>query len=97
MPRCNGPLMVTHIDGREEQVDHHYQLVVRGKDEKDAWVYAYSVSRIWDFAPPGELPDNIGDRTEVAKGGPSEQPAGPIDMVIGCNHAELLPRCCGMQ
>jgi len=40
MPRCSRPLMITHIDEREEQVDHHYQLVVKGKDGKDVWVNA---------------------------------------------------------
>jgi len=85
--------MITHIDGREQEADHHYQLIVNKKDGEDVRVYPYPVSTIWEFAPPGELPEDIGDHMSVAKGGPSEQPGGPIDLVIGRDYAELLPCC----
>jgi len=35
MPRSNLPHMITNIDGREEQVDHHYQLIMNRKDGGD--------------------------------------------------------------
>jgi len=91
--RSSRPLMmkVTNIDEIEEMTDHHYRLAVRSKDGEDVIVYPHSLSTIWKFAPPGELPEDIAGRMSVKKGGPSEQPAGPIDLVIGRDHAELLP------
>ena len=93
--RNSRPLMmtVTNIDGREEIADHHYKLVVRDKNGEDVIVYPHSVSMIWEFSPPGELPEDIAERMSVRKGGLLQQPTGPFDLVIGHDDAELLPRC----